>query len=191
MIITPTLITKNPKGTEKCSELFSKLLNERVVFLFHEINDDLAASIIAQLLALEQADPTKDVFLYINSPGGSVSAGMAVYDVMRRLKCDVSTVSCGMSASMGAFLLAGGTKGKRVAYENSEIMLHQVLGSASGQATDVEIAAKKLLRTRAKINQMLADFTGMSVQKIEQICDRDCWLTADEAKKAGVVDRVI
>ena len=143
MIITPTLITKNPKATEKCSELFSKLLNEHVVFLFHEINDDLAASIIAQLLALEQADPTKEVFLYVNSPSDSVSAGMAIYDVMRRMKCDVSTVSCGMSASMRAFLLAGGTKGKRVAYENSEIMLHQVLGISSGQATDVEIAAKK------------------------------------------------
>ena len=191
MIITPNLITMNPRGTEKCSELFSKLFNERVVFLFHEINDDLAASIIGQMLALEQADPSKDIFLYINSPGGSVSAGMAIYDVMRRLRCHVSTVSCGMSASMGAFLLAGGTKGKRIAYENSDIMLHQVLGGASGQAADVEIAEKNLLRIRTKVNGMLSDFTGMSVKKIEQICDRDCWLTAKEAKKLGIVDEVI
>ncbi|MBR2284887.1 MAG: ATP-dependent Clp protease proteolytic subunit [Ruminococcus sp.] len=190
-MIVPNYITKKPNGTEKSVAPFDQLLSDRIILLFDEINDAVAASVIAQMHTLESADPKQDIQLYINSPGGSVTAGLAIYDVMRRLHCDVATVGCGLSASMGAFLLASGAKGKRCAYENSQIMLHQVLGSASGQATDVEIAARNLMKMRTRINQLLSSFTGMSVKKVEQICDRDYWMTAEEAKKAGVVDEVI
>ena len=191
MIITQNYINKNGAGVEKSIPLYDKLLSERIICIFNEINDELAASVTAQLLILDAANPGKDIHLYINSPGGSVTAGMAIYDVMRIIKSDVCTVSCGQSASMGAFLLAGGAKGKRTALVNSEIMLHQVLGAASGQAVDVEIAAKNLMKMRNTINTCLASFTGMPVKKIEIICDRDCWMTAEEALDYGIVDKVI
>ena len=190
MSLVPYVLEQTSRG-ERTYDIYSRLLKDRIIFLGEEVNDVSANLIVAQLLFLESEDPGKDIHLYINSPGGSVTAGMAIYDTMNYIKCDVSTVCMGMAASMGAFLLAGGTKGKRIAYENSDIMLHQVLGGASGQAADVEIAAKNLLRIRTKVNGMLSDFTGMSVKKIEQICDRDCWLTAKEAKKLGIVDEVI
>lgn len=190
-MIIPNYITKKPNGVEKTVAPFDQMLSDRVILLFDQINDDAAAAVIAQMLTLEAADPAQEIRLMINSPGGSVTAGLAIYDVMRRLRCDVSTVGCGLSASMGAFLLAGGTKGKRFAYENTQIMLHQVLGSASGQAADVEIAARNLMKVRERLNRMLSDFTGMTVEKVASICDRDYWMTAEEAKEAGVIDAVL
>lgn len=191
MIITPNFISKNGAGVEKSTPLYDKLLSERIIYIFNEINDELAASVTAQLLLLDSVSPGKDIQIYINSPGGSVTAGMAIYDVIRILKSDVCTISCGLCASMGAFLLASGTKGKRYALANSEIMLHQVLGTASGQASDVEIAAKNLIKIRDRTTTLLSEFTGMRFEEVEKICDRDYWLTADEALAVGVVDKVL
>lgn len=191
MIITPNFVSKNGAGVAKSVPLYDRLLAERIIYIFNEINDELAASVTAQLFVLDAAVPGKDIKIYINSPGGSVTAGMAIYDVMRTLRSDVCTVSCGLCASMGAFLLAGGARGKRTALANSEIMLHQVLGAASGQASDVEIAAKKIVGTRDRLNAMLAEFTGMEPDEVKSICDRDHWMTAQEAMSIGVVDKVI
>ena len=190
-MITPSYIVKKPNGQEKVISPFDQLLSERKIMIFDEINDEVAQSVIAQMMTLEAIDSSKDIVLYINSPGGSVTAGFAIYDVMRRLRCDVATVACGLSASMGAFLLAGGTKGKRYGLENAQIMLHQVLGNASGQAADVEIAARNLMKIRSRINEMLSQFSGMPVEELEKLCDRDYWMTAEEALKVGVIDKVI
>lgn len=191
MIITPNYIYKNGAGVEKNIPLYDKLFSERIIYVYGEITEELAASVTAQLLTLDTANPGKDIQLYINSPGGSVTAGMAIYDVMRTLKSDVCTVACGLAASMGAFLLAAGTTGKRTALRHSQIMLHQVLGSASGQAVDVEIAAKNLMKMRKIINECLSSFTGIPAEKIEMLCDRDYWLSADEARSTGIIDKVI
>ena len=190
-MIIPNYIQKKPNGTEKTIAPLDQLLSDRIILLFGEVNDELAAGVIAQLLTLESIDASSDIQLYINSVGGTTTAGMAIYDVMRRLRCDVSTISCGLSASMGAFLLAAGTRGKRIALQNSQIMIHQVLGSANGQASDVEIAARNLLQVRTRINALLSEFTGMPVDALQTLCDRDCWMTADEAKQHGIVDCVL
>ena len=191
MIITPNYINKNGAGVEKSIPLYDRLFSERIIYVYGEITEEMAASVTAQLLTLDAANPGKDIQLYINSPGGSVTAGMAIYDVMRILKSDVCTVGCGLAASMGAFLLAAGTAGKRTALRHSQIMLHQVLGSASGQAVDVEIAAKNLMKMRKTVNECLASFMGIPVEKIETLCDRDYWLSADEARDIGIIDKVI
>ena len=191
MIITPNYINKNGAGVEKSIPLYDRLFSERIIYVYGEITEEMAASVTAQLLTLDAANPGKDIQLYINSPGGSVTAGMAIYDVMRILKSDVCTVGCGLAASMGAFLLAAGTAGKRTALRHSQIMLHQVLGSASGQAVDVEIAAKNLMKMRKTVNECLASFMGIPAEKIETLCDRDYWLNADEARDIGIIDKVI
>ena len=165
-------------------------MEDRIIFLSGEIDDALANTVVAQLIYLEGKDPSKDISIYINSPGGSVTAGMAIYDTMNYIKCDVSTISVGFSASMGAFLLAAGTKGKRYALKNSEIMIHQVLGGAQGQASDVKIHAEQLLKTKAKMNRILAENTGKPIEVIERDTDRDNYLTADEALAYGIVDKV-
>lgn len=191
MVITPNYSYKNGAGVEKSIPLYDKLFSERIIYIYGEITDEMAASVTAQLLTLDAANPGKDIQLYINSPGGSVTAGMAIYDVMRTLKSDVCTVTCGLAASMGAFLLAAGSNGKRTALEHAQIMLHQVLGSASGQAVDVEIAAKNLMKMRKTINNCLSSFMGISADKIESLCDRDYWLSAEEARNIGIIDKVI
>ena len=189
-IIIPT-VYEEERGRLISADIMSRLNKERIIFLTGEINDELATVIIAQLLYLEAMDNTADITMYINSPGGSISAGMAIYDTMRYIKCDVSTICVGLAASMGAFLLAGGTKGKRIALPNSEIMIHQPLGGTQGQATEIEIAAKHILKTKEKMNKMLSDFTGQTIDKIKESTDRDNWLTAEEAKDFGLVDEII
>lgn len=186
----PYVIKQSSRG-ERSYDIFSRLLEERIVFLANEVNDDLASIIVAQLLLLEAEDPKKDIMLYINSPGGSISAGMAIYDTMNYIKCDVSTICIGTAASMGAFLLAGGTKGKRFSLPNSEILIHQPLGGAQGQATEIEIAANHIIAIKKKMNKMLSDFTGKSVEEITKATDRDNWMTAEEAKEYGLIDKVI
>ena len=186
----PSVIEKTPYG-ERSYDVYSRLLKDRVVFLRGEVNEALANSIVAQLLFLEMEDPDADICLYINSPGGSIPAGMAIYDTMKFIKCDVSTICIGMAASMGAFLLAGGTKGKRMALPNAEIMIHQPLGGAQGQATDIEINAKHILKTKERMNRILAENTGKEYEVIAADTERDNWKTAEEAKEYGLIDMII
>ena len=180
MSLVPYVIEQTSRG-ERSYDIYSRLLKERIIFLGEEVNDVTASLVVAQLLFLESEDPDKDVHLYINSPGGSISAGMAIYDTMKFIKCDVSTICIGMAASMGAFLLAGGTKGKRMALPNAEIMIHQPLGGAQGQATDIEINAKHILKTKERMNRILAENTGKEYEVIAADTERDNWKTAEEA----------
>ena len=188
--LVPMVVEQTSKG-ERSFDIFSMMLKDRVVFLNDEVNDVTAGLVVAQLLYLEAQDPDKDICLYINSPGGSVTAGMAIYDTMQYIKCDVSTVCMGLAASMGAFLLAGGAKGKRFALPNSEIMIHQPSGGARGQATEIEIAAKNILRTRERLNNILANNTGKPVEQVAIDTERDNFMTAEEALEYGLVDKVI
>ncbi len=190
MSVIPYVIEQTSRG-ERSYDIYSRLLNERIIFLGEEVTDVSASVIIAQLLYLEGEDPEKDIHLYINSPGGSVTAGMAIYDTMQYIKCDVSTICIGMAASMGSFLLAGGAKGKRYALPNSEIMIHQPSGGAQGQATEIEIVAKHILKTREKLNTILAQNTGQSLEQIAIDTERDNFMSAQEAKEYGLVDEVI
>ena len=190
MSLVPYVIEQTSRG-ERSYDIYSRLLKERIIFLGEEVNDVSASVIVAQLLFLEADDPNKDIQLYINSPGGSVTAGLAIYDTMQYIKCDVSTVCIGMAASMGAFLLSGGAKGKRFALPNAEIMIHQPSGGAQGQATEIEIAAKHILRTKEKLNSILAERTGQPLDVIVRDTDRDNYMTAEEAKSYGLIDQVI
>ena len=190
MSLVPMVIEQTNRG-ERSYDIFSRLLNDRIIMLCDEVNDASASLVVAQLLYLEGQDPDKDISLYINSPGGSISAGMAIYDTMKYIKCDVSTICIGMAASMGAFLLSSGTKGKRIALPNSEIVIHQPLGGAQGQATEIEIAAQHILRTKKKLNAILAENTGKTVEQIAADTDRDNWLTAEAALEYGLIDKVI
>ena len=190
MSVIPYVIEQTSRG-ERSYDIYSRLLKERIIFLGEEVSDASASVIIAQLLFLEGEDPEKDIHLYINSPGGSVTAGMAIYDTMQYIKCDVSTICLGMAASMGSFLLAGGAKGKRYALPNSEIMIHQPSGGARGQATEIKIVAEHILKTRQKLNQILAENTGQSIERIEIDTERDNFMSAQEAKEYGLVDEVI
>ena len=190
MSVIPYVIEQTSRG-ERSYDIYSRLLKERIIFLGEEVSDASASVIIAQLLFLEGEDPEKDIHLYINSPGGSVTAGMAIYDTMQYIKCDVSTICIGMAASMGSFLLAGGAKGKRYALPNSEIMIHQPSGGAKGQATEIKIVAEHILKTRKKLNQILAENTGQSIERIEIDTERDNFMSAQEAKEYGLVDEVI
>lgn len=187
----PYVIKQTSKG-DRQYDIFSRLLEERIIFIADEISDDLSSIVMAQMLLLESEDPKKDIMLYINSPGGSISAGMAIYDTMQYIKCDVQTICMGMAASMGAFLLAGGTKGKRFALPNSEILIHQpLMHGLGGQATEIEIAAKQIIKTKKKMNEMLATFTGKDYDALVKATDRDNWMTAEEAKQFGLIDKVI
>ena len=188
-VLIPYVVERTSSG-ERTYDLYSRLLDDRIVFLSGEINDALANTIVAQLIYLEGKDPTKDISLYINSPGGSVSAGMAIYDTMNYIKCDVSTICIGMAASMGAFLLSSGTKGKRFALPNSEIMIHQPLGGAQGQASDIKIHAEHILRTKAKLNRILAENCGKDMAILERDTDRDNFMSAEEARAYGLIDKV-
>ena len=190
MRLIPTVIENSGRG-ERAYDIYSRLLKERIIFLGDEIDDATASLVVAQLLYLESVDPKADISLYINSPGGSVSAGMAIYDTMQFIQCDVSTICVGMAASMGAFLLAGGAKGKRFALPNAEVMIHQPLGGTSGQATDVQIAAEHILQTKQKLCKLLSENTGKSVDQIAADCERDNWKTAQEALEYGLVDKVV
>lgn len=190
MYLVPTVIEQTNKG-ERAYDIYSRLLNDRIIILGDEVNSATANVIVAQLLYLEAEDPDKDIMFYINSPGGSITDGMAIYDTMQYIKCDVSTICMGMAASMGAFLLAGGTKGKRYALPNAEVMIHQPLGGAKGQATDIQIAAEHIIKTKERMNRMMAEFTGQDLETIKRDTERDNWLTAEEAKAYGLVDQVI
>ena len=190
MALVPYVIEQNSRG-ERSYDIYSRLLKDRIIFLGEEINDAVASTVVAQLLFLESEDPGKDIHMYINSPGGSVTAGMAIYDTMNYVKCDVSTTCIGMAASMGAFLLSSGAKGKRYALPNAEVMIHQPLGGAQGQATEIQIAAEHILKTKKKLNQILADNAAKPVEEVEKDTDRDNWLSADEAKEYGLIDEVI
>lgn len=190
MTYLPYVIEQVPGG-ERSYDLYSRLLKDRIVFLGGEVNQATANSIIAQLLFLESDNPNKDIQLFINSPGGSVSDGLAIFDTMRHVKCDVSTICVGMAASMGAFLLAGGTKGKRFALPNSEVMIHQPLGGAQGQATDMQIAVAHIMRTKQKLNRYLAENSGQPYEKVCQDTERDNWMSAQEAKEYGLIDDII
>lgn len=190
MALVPTVIEMTNRG-ERAYDIYSRLLKERIIFISGEINNVTADLVVAQLLFLESEDPNKDIQIYINSPGGSVSAGFAIFDTMNYIKPDVSTICIGMAASMGAFLLAAGKKGKRFALPNSEIMIHQPLGGAQGQASDIMIHAEKIIEIRQRINKILAEETGQPLQKIERDTDRDHFLSADEAKEYGLIDNVI
>ena len=190
MSLVPYVIEQTSRG-ERSHDIYSRLLKDRIIFLGEEVNDVSASVIVAQLLFLEAEDPEKDIHLYINSPGGSVTAGMAIYDTMQYIKCDVSTTCIGMAASMGAFLLAGGAKGKRYALPNAEIMIHQPSGGAQGQATDIKIVADHILKTRTKLNKILAENTGQDLSVIEVDTERDNYMSAEEAKAYGLIDEVI
>ncbi|MCI9139918.1 MAG: ATP-dependent Clp endopeptidase proteolytic subunit ClpP [Lachnospiraceae bacterium] len=190
MSLVPYVIEQTSRG-ERSYDIYSRLLKERIIFLGEEVNDVTASLVVAQMLFLEAEDPDKDIHLYINSPGGSVTSGFAIYDTMQFIKCDVSTNCIGMAASMGAFLLAGGTPGKRCALPNAEIMIHQPLGGAKGQATEIQIAAEHILRTKKRLNQILAERTGQPIEIIERDTERDNWKTAEEAKDYGLIDNVI
>ena len=190
MSFVPYVIEQTSRG-ERSYDIYSRLLNDRIIFLGEEVTDVSANLIVAQLLFLEAEDPEKDIHLYINSPGGSVTAGMAIYDTMQYIKCDVSTICLGMAASMGAFLLAGGTKGKRMALPNSEIMIHQPSGGAQGQATEIKIVAEQILKTKRKLNEILAANTGKPLEQIEIDTERDNYMSAEEAKAYGLIDNVI
>ena len=187
--LIPYIVEQTSRG-ERSYDIYSRLLEDRIIFLSGEIDDAVANTVVAQLIYLEAKDPQKDISLYINSPGGSVSAGLAIYDTMNYIKCDVSTICIGMAASMGAFLLSSGQKGKRYALPNSEIMIHQPLGGAQGQASDIKIAAEHILRTKRKLNEILAQNSGKPISQIEQDTDRDNYLSADEALAYGLIDRV-
>ncbi len=188
--LVPTVIEQTGKG-ERAYDIYSRLLNDRIIFLADEVNDTTASLVVAQLLFLEAEDPDKDISLYINSPGGAITAGMAIYDTMNFIKCDVSTICIGMAASMGAFLLSSGAKGKRIALPNSEIMIHQPLGGARGQATDIKIQADRILQTRDHLNRILADNTGKSVEEIARDTERDNFMTAQEALSYGLIDKIL
>ena len=189
-MLVPMVIEQSGRG-ERSFDIYSRLLRDRIVFLSGEVNDESANLVIAQLLFLEAEDPEKDIHLYINSPGGSVSAGLAIYDTMQYIKCDIETICIGMAASMGSFLLAGGTKGKRLALPNSEIMIHQPSGGAQGQATEIQIAAEHILKTRERLNRILAENTGQPLEVISRETDRDNFMSAEEAKAFGLIDEVI
>ncbi|MCR5295421.1 MAG: ATP-dependent Clp endopeptidase proteolytic subunit ClpP [Lachnospiraceae bacterium] len=188
--LVPYVIEQTPQG-ERSYDIYSRLLKERIIFLGDEVNDVTASVIVAQLLFLEAEDPSKDIMLYINSPGGSVTAGWAIYDTMQYIKCDVATICIGMAASMGAFLLAGGAKGKRQALPNAEIMIHQPSGGTRGQASDIKIEAEHILKIRKKLNETLAANTGQSLEVIERDTDRDNWMSAEEAVAYGLIDSVV
>ena len=188
--LVPMVVEQTSRG-ERSYDIFSRLLNDRVIFLSDQVNDTTASLVVAQMLFLEAQDPDKDISFYINSPGGSVSAGMAIYDTMNFIKCDVSTICIGMAASMGAFLLSAGAKGKRFALPHSEIMIHQPLGGAKGQATDIEIQAKQILRIKATLNEILAANTGKPLAIIEKDTDRDNYMTAQEALDYGLIDKIL
>ena len=188
--LVPYVVEQTGHG-ERSYDIYSRLLKERIIFLGEEVNDTSASIIVAQLLFLEAEDPSKDIHLYINSPGGSVSAGFAIYDTMNYIKCDVSTICIGMAASMGAFLLSGGTKGKRFALPNSEIMIHQPSGGARGQATEIQIVAENILKTKKKLNEILAANTGRSYEEIARDTERDNYMTAQEAKEYGLIDEIL
>ena len=190
MALVPYVIEQTARG-ERSYDIYSRLLKDRIIFLGEAIDENVASTIVAQLLFLEAEDPDKDINLYINSPGGSVTAGMAIYDTMQYIKPQVSTICIGMAASMGAFLLAGGTKGKRMALPNAEIMIHQPLGGAQGQATDIEINAKHILKTKERMNRILAENTGKEYEVIAADTERDNWKTAEEAKEYGLIDMII
>lgn len=190
MSLVPYVIEQTSRG-ERSYDIYSRLLKDRIIFLGEEVTDVSASLIVSQLLFLESEDPGKDINLYINSPGGSVTAGMAIYDTMQYIKCDVSTICMGMAASMGAFLLAGGTKGKRMALPNAEIMIHQPSGGAQGQATDIKIVADHILRTKKKLNEILAANTGQPLEVIEVDTERDNYMGAEEAVKYGLIDSIV
>ena len=190
MSLVPRVVEQTNRG-ERSYDIYSRLLNDRIIFLSEEVNDVTASLVVAQLLYLEAQDPDKEIQFYINSPGGSVTAGMAIYDTMQYIKCDVSTICIGMAASMGSFLLSAGAKGKRMALPNAEIMIHQPMGGAQGQATDVSIHAQHLLDTRLKLNKILAKNTGKTVEQIQADCERDNFMTAEQAKEYGLIDKVI
>ena len=190
MSLVPVVVEQTNRG-ERSYDIYSRLLNDRIIFLSEEVNDVTASLVVAQLLYLEAQDSEKDISFYINSPGGSITAGMAIYDTMKYIKCDVSTICIGMAASMGAFLLSAGTKGKRFALPNSEIMIHQPLGGAQGQATDIQIHAERIIKIKKKLNQMLADATGKPLEVIERDTERDNFMSAEEACEYGLIDKVI
>ena len=190
MSLVPYVVEQTSRG-ERSYDIFSRLLNDRIIMLSDEVNDATASLVVAQLLYLEGQDPDKDIHLYINSPGGSISAGMAIYDTMQYIKCDVSTICVGLAASMGSFLLAAGAKGKRLALPNSEIMIHQPLGGAKGQASDIKIQADHILFVRNRMNRMLSEMTGQPIEVIERDTDRDNWMTADDAVRYGIIDKVV
>ncbi len=190
MSLVPYVVEQTSRG-ERSYDIFSRLLNDRIVFLSEEVNDVTASLIVAQLLYLEAQDPDKDIQFYINSPGGSVTAGMAIYDTMQYIKADVSTICIGMAASMGAFLLSAGAKGKRIALPNAEIMIHQPSGGSQGQATDIQIQAERMLKLKKKLNSILAENTGKSVEQVERDCERDHFMSAEEAREYGLIDKVI
>ena len=190
MALVPMVVEQTSRG-ERSYDIYSRLLNDRIIFLSDEVNDVTASLVVAQLLYLEAQDPDKDIYLYINSPGGSISSGMAIYDTMNYIKCDVSTICVGMAASMGAFLLSSGAKGKRFALPNSEIMIHQPLGGMQGQASDIKIHADHILKIRAKLNKLLSEQTGKPLKTIEADTERDNFMSADEACAYGLVDKVI
>jgi len=190
MSFVPYVVEQTSRG-ERSYDIFSRLLNDRIIMLSDEVNDTTASLVVAQLLYLEGQDPDKDIHLYINSPGGSISAGMAIYDTMQYIKCDVSTICVGLAASMGSFLLAAGAKGKRLALPNSEIMIHQPLGGAKGQASDIKIQADHILFVRNRMNLLLSELTGQPLDIIERDTDRDNWMTADDAVRYGIIDKVV
>ena len=190
MALVPVVVEQTSRG-ERSYDIYSRLLNDRIIFLSDEVNDVTASLVVAQMLYLEAQDPDKDIYLYINSPGGSISAGMAIYDTMNYIKCDVSTICVGMAASMGAFLLSSGAKGKRFALPNAEVMIHQPLGGMQGQASDIKIHADHIIRIRAKLNKLLSEQTGKDLATIERDTERDNFMTADEATAYGLVDKVI
>lgn len=190
MSLVPYVVEQTSRG-ERSYDIFSRLLNDRIIFLSEEVNDTTASLVVAQMLYLEAQDPDKDIQFYINSPGGSITSGMAIYDTMQYIKADVSTICIGMAASMGAFLLSSGAKGKRIALPNAEIMIHQPSGGSQGQATDIEIQAKRILQMKEKLNKILAENTGKSVEQITRDCERDYFMTAEEAKEYGLIDKVI
>ena len=190
MALVPYVVEQTGQG-ERSYDIYSRLLKDRIIFLGEEVNDATASLVVAQLLFLESEDPTKDIYLYINSPGGSVTAGFAIYDTMNYIKCDVSTICIGMAASMGAFLLSGGTKGKRLALPNAEIMIHQPSGGARGQETEIRIVAEEILKTRKKLNEILAANTGRAFEQLEVDTERDNYMTAQEALEYGLIDRIV
>ena len=190
MSLVPVVVEQTSRG-ERSYDIYSRLLKERIIFLGEEVNEATSSLIVAQMMFLEAEDPEKDIHFYINSPGGSVTDGFAIYDTMHYVKCDVATYCIGMAASMGAFLLAGGQKGKRFILPNAEVMIHQPLGGAKGQATEIEIAAKQILRTKAKLNKLLAENCGQTIEKISADTERDNWMTAEEALDYGLVDKII
>ena len=191
MALVPYVVEQTSRGGERSYDIYSRLLKERIIFLADEVNDQTASLVVAQLLFLESEDPNKDIQLYINSPGGSVTAGMAIYDTMNYIKCDVSTICIGMAASMGAFLLSSGAKGKRLALPNAEVMIHQPSGGAKGQATEIQSVAENILKTKKKLNEILAKNTGQDYEKVVEDTERDNFMSAEEAKAYGLIDEIV